>query len=224
MPFDYPNIQRYEVDFDDLQLHVQNNFRIDFDYYNEWLDGWIRVLKNAEIDTQIQIDSLLENGIYKFEVFQQEVHFGNVTFKLNFIIDGVDEFVKKAKPETLKFKAEDFSKKIKWTREVEPTFKPLSNPIYLVWFPMYNHEYLVIDGNHRVTEQLGKAGNEINGILIDPTTIINKGILLFSVEKAMYTFIVESNFMKEKIIKGEHSHKKLFESSFINHGLKVFNK
>jgi|SRR5690625_1553353 len=224
MPFDYPNIQRYEVDFDDLQFYVQNNFRIDFDYYNEWLDGWIRVLKNAEIDTQTQIDSLLENGVYNFEVFQQDVFFGNITFKLNFIINGVDDFVKKTKPKTLKFKSKDFSKNIKWTREEEPSSKPLSNPIYLVWFPMHGYEYLVIDGNHRVTEQLDKNKNEINGILIEPTTIINNGILLFSVEKAMYTFIVESNFMKEEIIKGEHSHKKLFESSFINHGLKVFNK
>ncbi|MEK3695481.1 hypothetical protein NYE33_00465 [Paenibacillus sp. FSL R10-2199] len=75
MPFDYPNIQRYEVDYDDLHLYLKQNFKLNFDYFEEWLNGWIRVLKNAEIDTQKQIDKLLENGIYGFEVFQQNLTF-----------------------------------------------------------------------------------------------------------------------------------------------------
>lgn len=224
MPFDYPNVQRYEVDFDDFHLYLKQNYKLNFKYFDEWLNGWIRVLKNAEIDTQKQIDTLLKDGVYAFEVFQQNLHFGNITFKLNFIINGADDFVNRKKPKTSKFKAKDFGEKIKWTQTTGSPTKPLNTPIYLVWYPMDNYDYLVIDGNHRLSQLLAKGQEEIQGILIKPIDVINEGILLFTVEKAMYAFLVEANFMKNEISKGQYTHKKLFDSSAINNDFKILNK
>lgn len=224
MPFDYPHVQRYEVNFDDIHLYLKQNYKLNFEYFEKWLDGWIRVFKNAEFDTQKQIDNLLENGVYAFEVFQKDYHFGNITFKFNFIINIVDDFVNKKRPKKSNFKYKDFHEKIAWTHTTDSSTKPLTKPIYLVWFPTEKSNYLVIDGNHRLSQLLEKRQKEIQGILIEPVHVINERILLFSVEKAMYAFLVEANFMRNEIKKGQHTHKLLFDSSGINNDFKVFNK
>lgn len=84
---------------------------------------------------------------------------------------------------------------------MDSSSKQLTTPIYLVWYPMENYNYLVIDGNHRLSQLLETGQKEIQGILINPMDVIDEEILLFTVEKAMYAFLVEANFMKKELEK-----------------------
>lgn len=107
---------------------------------------------------------------------------------------------------------------------MDSSSKQLTTPIYLVWYPMENYNYLVIDGNHRLSQLLETGQKEIQGILINPMDVIDEEILLFTVEKAMYAFLVEANFMKKGTRKGQYTHKQLFDSSGINNAFMILNK
>lgn len=220
MPFDYPNFREYEFDYDELHSYISSNQRFDFLFFNEWLDSWIKILKNTEIDTQKQIKNLYKNGIYNFEVFQQSIHFGDLTFKLNFIINGADDFVKREKPKVQRIKSTNFYRKIKWTEEYKLSTKSLSKPIYIVLFPM-GYDGLVIDGNHRLTQLLKKKQNTIDSIILYPEEIVGQNILLFTVEKAMYAFILEFHRFNHSL-QMQFDHEQLFKTSFIHNSFKKF--
>lgn len=220
MPFDYPNFREYEFDYDELHSYISSNQRFDFLFFDEWLDSWIKILKNTEIDTQKQIKNLYKNGMYNFEVFKQDIHFDDLTFKLNFIINGADDFVKRGQPKVQRIKSANFFQKIKWTEEHGLSTKPLSKPIYIVLFPM-GYDGLVIDGNHRLTQLLKKKQNGIDSILFFPKEVIEQNILIFTVEKAMYAFLIEFNSFNQST-QMQSNNEKLFKTSFIHSAFKKF--
>ncbi|KYG33461.1 hypothetical protein [Priestia endophytica] len=222
MAFDYPNLKEYSLDIDELRNYIYKHFHLDFEYFDQWIDGWMKVLKSCEKDTDKQVNSLKENGFPMFEVFLQEMHFGGVTFKFNFIIDGAKDYVKTTQPKPKKMKASQFSKDIKWSRMQDDPKSELNNPILLATFPVENYMSVVIDGNHRLTKLLEKGEREVDYIHINPMDIINHNILLFTIDKAMYAFIIEAKVFQQHLEKGT-PHKDLIESSNINNGFKEFN-
>ncbi|YBV92791.1 hypothetical protein M1D53_11585 [Bacillus sp. PK9-021] len=223
MAFDLANLEEYSLDIDELRKYLYKHYKLNFEYFNQWLDGWIKVFKNAERDTVIQIDRLKENGFPAVEVFTQNVHFGKVIFRFNFIIEGAKEYVKNSKIKPKKIKASEFSKQIKYSNETSVTTNDISNPIYLATLPMGKYMHVVIDGNHRLTELLKNGATEVSCIDIHPMEIINHNILLFTIDKAIYAFIVEAKVFEQHLKLNKHPHELLFKSSNINNAFKKLN-
>ena len=223
MAFDLANLEEYSLDLNELRNYLHKYYRLDFKYFDQWIDGWIKVFKNAERDTTNQINTLKENGVPAVEVFTQNVHFGRVTFKFNFIIEGAKGYVKDSKIKPKKIKANEFSKQIKWSKEVSTTTHEINSPIYLTTLPMDKYMYVVIDGNHRLTELLKKGVTEVSCIDIHPMEIINHDILLFTIDKAIYAFMVEAKVFEQHLKLHNHSHELLFKSSNINNAFKKLN-
>lgn len=224
MAFDYANLKEYSLDTDELRNYFYQHYRLNFKHFDEWLDGWIKVFKNAEKDTAIQVSNLKKTGFPAFEVFSQNVHFGRATFTFNFIVEGAKAYVKNNKIKPKKIKANQFSKEIKWSKESGTTTHDINNPIFLTTLPMGdNYMYVVIDGNHRVTTLLAKGATEISCIDIHPMEIINHNILMFTIDKAMYAFMVEAKVFQQHLNLNIHSHEALFKSSNINNAFKEMN-
>lgn len=223
MAFDLANLEEYSLDIDELHKYLYKHYKLNFEYFNQWLDGWIKVFKNAERDTVIQINRLKENGFPAVEVFTQNVHFGKAIFKFNFIIEGAKEYVENSKIKPKKIKASEFSKQIKYSNETSATTNDINNPIYLATLPMDKYMYVVIDGNHRLTELLKNGATEVSCIDIHPMEIINHNILLFTIDKAIYAFIVEAKVFEQHLKINNHPHELLFKSSNINNAFKKLN-
>ncbi|MGZ9869592.1 hypothetical protein ACU3L3_14330 [Priestia endophytica] len=222
MAFDYPNLREYSLDIDELRNYIYKHFRLNFEYFDQWIDGWMKVLKNCEKDTDKQVDNLKKKGFPMFEVFSQDMHFGRVTFKFNFIIEGAKDYIRTTQLKPKKMKAGQFFKDIKWSRMQGNPENELNKPIFLATFPVENYMSVVIDGNHRLTRLLEKGEKEVSYIHIDPMTIISHNILMFTIEKAMYAFIIEAKVFQQHLEKGT-PHQVLFESSNINNAFKKFN-
>ncbi|AQU73808.1 hypothetical protein [Priestia megaterium] len=223
MAFDLANLEEYSLDIDELHNYIYKHYQLNFEYFNQWIDGWVRVFKNADKDTTIQINNLKKNGFPIVEVFTQNVHFGRVTFKFNFIIEGAKEYVKNSKIKPGKIKADEFSGQIKWSHEADATTHDINHPIYLTTLPMDKYMYVVIDGNHRLTELLKSGVNEVRCIDIPPMEIINHNILLFTIDKAIYAFMVEAKVFEQHLRLNNHPHELLFKSSNINNAFKRLN-
>ena len=223
MAFDLASLEEYSLDINELRSYIYKHYQLNFEYFDQWIDGWIKVFKNAENDTTIQINNLKENGFPAFEIFTQNVHFGRVTFKFNFIIEGAKEYVKNSKVKPTKIKANEFSKQIKWSNEGGATTHDINNPIYLTTLPMDKYMYVVIDGNHRLTELLKNGVTEVSCIDIHPMEIINQNILLFTIDKAIYAFMIEAKVFEQHLKLNNHPHELLFKSSNINNAFKKLN-
>lgn len=223
MAFDLANLEEYSLDIDELRNYIYKHYQLNFEYFDKWIDGWFKVFKNAEKDTAIQINNLKKIGVPAVEVFTQNVHFGRVTFKFNFIIESAKEYVKNSKIKPRKIKAGEFSKYIKWSNESSATTHDIHNPIYLTTLPLDKYMYIVIDGNHRLTKLLEDGVTEISCIDIYPMEIINHDILMFTIDKAIYAFMVEAKVFQQHLKLNNHSHQLLFKSSNINNAFKELN-
>ena len=99
LAFNYVKAEKYDLDFDNLANHLSQNQIINFDYYKEWIEGWLRVIKNADKDTDIQVENLRKNGLPAFEVFTLPVYLGEFNFILNFIVEGANAHIEKKTPQ-----------------------------------------------------------------------------------------------------------------------------
>ncbi|MFC5591682.1 hypothetical protein ACFPRA_22610 [Sporosarcina soli] len=223
MAYDFSTLTKYDLDLKELQKDVlQKEF--DFMYFDEWLNGWMNVFKNAEIDTSTQILNLEKNGIPPFEVFVKEISFGKANFKFNFIVEGAKNYINNSKVSPNKMSGKDFFSKVMWTEEEIESTHEINDPVYLVTFPTGNKMYLLIDGNKRVSQLLKGGINEITYFDISPINIIEQQILLFTIEKAIYAFLIESYTFQQHLKRGKYTHKDIFKSSNIFNAFKTLNE
>lgn len=222
MAYDFSTLSKYDINLGELRNYISQN-KFNFEYFDEWLDGWMNIFKNAEKDTLTQIKNLEEMEIPQLEVFVKEVHLGKVTFKFNFIIEGVKNHLKTNGAALKKMSVDKFLKTVTWTKEDTASTHDINDPVYLTRFPLDDKIYLLIDGNTRVSQLLKNEANEVNYYDILPTDIINEQILLFTIEKVMLAFLLETYTFKKYLIKGESTHKHVFESSNIFHTFKKLN-
>lgn len=222
MAYDFSTLSKYDINLGELRSYISQN-KFNFEYFDEWLDGWMNIFKNAEKDTLTQIKNLEEMGIPPFEVFVKEVHLGNVAFKFNFIIEGVKNHLKINGAALKKMSVDKFLKTVTWTKEDTESTHEINDPVYLTRLPLDDKIYLLIDGNTRVSQLLKNEANEINYYDILPTDIINEQILLFTIEKVMLAFLLETYTFKKHLNKGEFTHRYIFKSSSIFHTFEKLN-
>lgn len=225
LAFNYVKAEKYDLDFDNLANHLSQNQIINFDYYKEWIEGWLRVIKNADKDTDIQVENLRKNGLPAFEVFTLPVYLGEFNFILNFIVEGANAHIEKKNPPVEKFAINRFDSEISWTKENKDTSHDINKPIIITALPLEGYEKkVVIDGNHRVTMLYANNVSTINGFFIEPADIIQDNILILSIDKAIYSFIIETEVFRHHLRIGKHSHADILKSSNINNAFKKFNR
>ncbi|MEK5069602.1 hypothetical protein [Sporosarcina sp. FSL K6-1508] len=222
MAYDFSTLTKYDLNLKELRNYVLQN-QFDFKYFDEWVNGWMNVFLNAEIDTLTQIQNLEKNGIPLFEVFVKEISFGKANFNFNFIVEGAKNYIKNSKAAPKKKSVTDFLNKVMWTEEESESTHEINDPVYLATLPTGNKMYLLIDGNTRVSQLLRSGTNEITYFDISPNNIIEQQILLFTIEKAIYAFLIESYTFQQHLKRGQYTHKDIFKSSNIFNAFKALN-
>jgi|SRR5699024_5771192 len=225
MAFHYVKAKEYSLDLDRLADHYKQNQFLDFDYYKEWIDGWIKVIRNTDKDTDNQIDSIKKDGLPAFEVFDMPVYLGGQEFILNFIVEGANAHIKDRNVPITKIPIRQFDSEIVWTKEKSDSSHNIDRPIIITPLPLDGPDKkIVIDGNHRISKLYEDHVPQINGYMIEPMYIVQDNILILTVDKAIYSFIMETEAIRRHLKIGKHSHELLFKSSLINNGFQKFNK
>ncbi|WP_252195859.1 hypothetical protein [Bacillus mycoides] len=222
MAYDFSTLSKYDLNLEELRNYILQN-RFDFEYFDEWVDGWMNVFKNAKMDTLTQIQNLEKEGIPSFEVFVKGINLGQIAFKFNFIIEGAKNHVKNSNLSVKKMSANHFVNTVTWTKEDAKSSHKINDPVYLTTLPLADKTHLLIDGNKRVSQLLKGGADEINYYDISPMDIINAQILLFTIEKVMYVFLIETYSFKKHLNNRKYTHKHIFSSSHIFHDFKELN-
>ncbi|MDC7719491.1 hypothetical protein ACFX4Y_16875 [Priestia sp. YIM B13446] len=224
MPYNLVTSTKYNLDISNIENYIRSNGDFNFSYFDKWLEGWLKVFVNAEVDTQLQISNLQNvQTTGPMEIFLQDVIFNSYEHKLNFVINGVTDYLKKHSVKVQKIPASRFSQDIKWSRMKDNSTKDISEPIFITSLPKDGFKEVVIDGNHRLTTLLSQGAQTVDCVTIKPEVILENDILLFSIDKAIFSFVIE-HYVFQQHVKNGTDHKVLFNSSSINTIFSMWNK
>lgn len=221
MPYNLSTSTNYKLDLVAIRTFIEKNSKIKFHFYKKWLNNWMFVLENAEKETQKQIENLPKVSNQITQVFNQDIFFGSYKLSLNFIVDAAISYVAHnnillKKEPIINFK----NSNIKWSADSGTNYT--NGPIIIAYFPMSVHRFLVIDGNHRVFESIKGNKSCIDTVLLKPEELMNSSTLPFSIDKAVYGFMVEAGNMNQLL--KTNSDALVFKSSAVNTFFKMWNK
>lgn len=224
MAYDVVTGKRYTIDFDELETMVRKS-PLNFHYKNEWISGWLEVLNKAEQDTDTQINNISFEGC---EVFQKELHFPTFTFYFNFVIPGTEHFIEELNPKTHTILLKDIRDKsfaLDWT-PTDDWRRSVNNqkPIICTRFPYGVNEYLLIDGNHRLTAKMHTKQEAIKSYIISPREIVDHKILPMAIDRVMYLFIIESANFTKALSEKKYTDREIFDSSLVHSAFANFFK
>ncbi len=226
MAYNFVTDKLYSVDFDELEIMFRKNNSLNFQYQEEWLNGWLKVLKRADQDTNIQFENKDKHNLSfeGFEIFQKKLIFPSFTFYFNFVITGARLFIEKTNPRIQKISLDSIQNKtfpLDWT----PTdnWKGSVNnqkPIICTRFPIGMNEYLLIDGNHRLTAKINTRQESVKSYIISPQEIVDHRILPTLIDASLYLFIIEASNFSKGLSENKYTHKQIFDSSLIHSSFK----
>ncbi|WP_242489416.1 hypothetical protein [Bacillus sp. TH19] len=222
MAYNFVTDEHYNVNFDELEIMLKEKSLLNFQYQNEWLNSWLEILKKADQDTDIQIQNKNKHNLSfeGFEIFQKEVIFPSFSFYFNFVITGAHLFIEKTNPKIQTISLKNIHNK-SFPLEWSPTDnwrKSVNNqkPIIYTRFPLGMNEYLLIDGNHRLTAKINTRQNSIKSYIISPQEIVDHKILPTTIDATMYLFIIESANFSKALSENKYTDQQIFDSSLIH--------
>ena len=78
------------------------------------------------------------------------------------------------------------------------------------------NEYLLIDGNHRLTAKINTRQKSVKSYIISAQEIFDHNILPMSIDKTMYLFIMETSNFSKALSENKYTHQQIFDSSLIH--------
>lgn len=220
MAYDIGTGERYNVVFDEIESSLRMNL-LDFQYQNEWINGWMNVLKKAEQYTDAQIQYIEQNNISFYKPFRETLEFNSFTFCFGFSIPRANRFIKDSKPNIITILLKDIcngSFGLKWTPTIDDWKSYVYNdePVMFTDFPAHANKYLLIDGNHRLTAKASTKQDRIKSFYIPCHEIINYRVLPMKIDETMYRLFLDAHNISNLIQENKYTHRQIFDDSFIH--------
>ena len=226
MPIDFSTMLPYDIDYIDLMKHFET-FPI-FDNRNlqkNHLNKWKTVLKSADS----KIRKIFKNPkklkdildiVMTEESFQQVTHFGKNTVILNFTIAPLVKLAEQNKQNAIEIPLTYFEKSrefVTWTPISQTDNRSLKVlPILLTHF--YNARtfgFLLIDGNHRVSQAIKNHDKTIEALIFDPRYMLNDNIFRSEFDKLFFIFQNELYYLSHCKKQHQMKDKELLSRSYL---------
>lgn len=232
MPFNFLSKKHYSINYEELFNELNsNNFLNDEYVQSAYLSRWIEALMNAdkiiseELKTKESIMKLSLSLQTEPEIFQIPMYHENITIPIHFRASIANRIIfreEKNKQAHL-IDIKEFTKEnsaIKWTpvNENVDSYKNAQDPIIMVPFLNGNYNYIVIDGNHRLTYKVHNNINNISAIAIAEQSVIDYSLFSSVFDKLYYIMSNEISHMYNEIYKKNTPAIELVQKSFIKDG------
>lgn len=203
MPIIFPSLKTYEIDYkllqSDLMKHTKKHlFHLEQNRIN-FLEQWLHYLKQADtmliekIQTNFELESKYVKFYYENEIFQQPHHYEEQTIYTHFNVSILNDHVPQNPLEiAVPIDANEFTKwnsPFHWTPTLsKPLFNEMkSSPVMAVPVLEGYSNYLIVDGNHRLTEWV-KSKNKIPTLLFGIDFLIQSTAFCSDFDKLHYIF------------------------------------
>ncbi|MBO0428339.1 hypothetical protein JZO82_04105 [Vagococcus fluvialis] len=236
MPFDFTNLKPYVIDYDLLfdsleKLPLLDDQKLQQEYLLNWKNNLQRfdkvIVEQLNTPQKIANYQSAINKEEEFEIFQQEYTFFPSQVKIFFhyrvsvIFKSLEHFNQMNNSQ--KINLIDFTNKeskIKWTnRQINLLKKYNNTPIFLIPFFDKQYNYLVIDGNHRISHAVALNKKNINGFSFSEKSVIDNQWFCSGFDKILYIFYNEMNhFANNKKYNNTPDYELLMKSYLSNKG------
>lgn len=232
MPFDFIKLQPYRINYKQLFDGLKNAPLLDNQKLKEeYLNYWLTVLKEHDktavkaFDTPEKIKNYQKQllAFNEKEIFQQVFTFEptNVNVYFHFRISIISHILSNNNQEVspVQMELNEFSNKeshIKWSRvPIDEKQEFNSEPIFLVPFLNGKFNYLLIDGNHRVSHALDLGKEHIQGLPFSERSIIDFQLLCNSFDSLLYIFYNEMNHFANNKNRYHSTDQELLNKSYL---------
>lgn len=236
MPFNFPKLTKYSIDYSKLLQHfstlpILSNSKLQ----KTFIENWLKELKTHD---KVLVDSLnspekIKNHAGKslayneLEVFQQSLTMGDVEVFIHFRVSALLQIINMHGPvEGIKIPSTEFTNektKFLWDPvETDPTYPINNEPILIVPFLNGQYNFLVIDRNHRVSSGVKAKFNYIETLTLAEHSVIDLEIFSSGFDKLLYIFFNEMSHLANKRHRENLSDNELLKLSYLNNGIYKF--
>lgn len=203
MPIEFPEVTEYSLDYQNILAALidqcEGMLFDDPKLTVKYLSHFVDQLKSYDFEScnKLKVDSTLRLKLrqyYKYnEIFQHTLGFYGEDAYIHFDVDKILKYLEKTKRDGINTEVHsinigDFygpTKNFLWTPNNYPSTKP--DPLIAVPYPHYYQNYLIIDGNSRLTT-FGKSKKALPVIIIAPQELITLNFFLSDFDKYLYIF------------------------------------
>jgi len=232
MPFNFPELTTYSIDYSKLFQHfsnlpILNNSQLQKAFIENWLKE-LKIHDKALVDalnSPEKIKNYAEKSLAynELEVFQQSLTMGDVEIFIHFRVSALLQIINMHGPvESTKITLTEFTNEktqYVWNPvETDPTYPTNNEPVLIV--PLLNGQYnfLVIDGNHRVSSAVKAEFKYIETLTLAESSVIDLEIFSSSFDKLFYTFFNEMGHLANKRNYENLTDNELLRFSYLNNG------
>lgn len=209
MPFNFAKYEHYSINFTELFKEINSKKILDdVNVQTEYLKLWKKVLveHDAALTNQLASPRSILDLQLKLhsepEIFQIPMNYKNTKVFLHFRVSIANKVIENEKSKGQRIPLDEFLRKdgtIKWTpveRSVDlHSILNSNDPIIIVPFLSNQYNFLVIDGNHRLTYKAQNNIDEIYSLIISEQSVIDFSIFSSSFDKLYYIMHNEINHM-----------------------------
>lgn len=227
MPFDFIGYKPYSINYNSFfnELNLNRIFN-DKNVQGQYLSRWMDVLKNHDSNLVKQLstkEAIIEYRIKiqnEPEIFQLPITFSNNNILLHFRTSIANILSADYRTKSQLVPLEEFTRAdgiIHWTpvNSNVDDYSKANNPILIVPYLNGKINYLVVDGNHRLTYKTQHNINQIYALIISEKSIIENSLFSSSFDKFYYIFNNEINHIGNETASGKYSDMQLMQKSFL---------
>lgn len=202
MPFDFYEMSPYTIDYNDLkkELLLLPQLLSDCVLHQKYINKWVSTLQHhdkivvGQMNTPEKLEKYLRRNQQEPEFFQVPVYLGKNTFQLHFCIASLIQILKKysyVKPIDIALSDITKSDSVQFTKQNSLGNRSIDEPIILAPFPIGSRSWLVIDGNHRLSEHIKRNSATISAFSLNGAFLTCNQLLASSYDQFLYAMFLE---------------------------------
>lgn len=207
---DWPKIEKY------LLTYIPKGFNGSL--YRFYIRRWIQLLSSAAQNSTASLPP---------QTFGTDVWIGDEMFSINFNVTKTINFLTGCRNlRSYRVPISYFGEQGIIGYTVEPTIgvTDIEVPIIVVPLDISDKEYVVIDGNHRLSERIRLGKQDVDMIIISENTLIQQKLFLTRFDCLLYIALLEIDNVVNWMSKGRHMISLLPQSFILNRSSKMIIK
>lgn len=230
MPVNFMNGKVYTIDYETLRTELMDisTFLKNKQLQEMYISQWIEVLKKADENTCNSFTApgnqklIIKENLEAPERFQTIVKYKSNDLLIHFRVSRMCQILKSSDSSNKMVESIDVRE---FTEREEMNWTPTKDKVHIKSEPIIiapftidrTYKFLVVDGNHRITDAIKKGKATVDSYVLDANWIVQGNLLCSQFDKMLYIFqneiVAIATWIKRDGMSEEEAIKEIYFSS-----------